>query len=382
MTMTKTTTVRGRLRSGSLLVAGALVLAACGGGGGFGGTSAGGASPGAKAGAEAGAASGPQLSDPPPIEGSVVSEGDEHTIKFGIGLSETSPQYLSVEYFRDVVEKRTDGRLKVNIFPNSQVGDDKQMMSGLQSGSLDMTYPSTSPATTLVPELRVFDLPFLFPSAEDADRVLDGPVGQELLAKFDGTGIKGLAWAENGYRQITNSTKPVKAPQDVAGLRLRVMENPIQVDIWKTLGANPTSMAFGEVFSALEQGVVDGQENPWSTIYTSKFHEVQEYGSETRHVYTPFIIMISQQLFDRLSPADRAIVQEAAEATRDYNRTINREYQNYAKAQLADTGMKVTDLTDEQLAAFQQATQKVYDTWAPQIGADLVSRVQSQVKGG
>ncbi len=373
------TTLRARALPGSMLLAAALALSACGGGGGFGGTAASSPPPGAASGA---AASGPQLSAPPPIEGAVVTEGESRTIKFGIGLAETSPQYLSVVHFRDVLAQRTNGRLKVDIFPNSQVGDDKQMMSALQSGSLDMTYPSTSPATALVPELRLFDLPFLFPEAEDADKVLDGPIGTSLLKKFDGTGIKALAWAENGYRQLTNSNKAVTTPEDVKGLRLRVMENPIQVDIWKTLGANPTSMAFGEVFSALEQGVVDGQENPWATIFSSKFNEVQDYGSDTRHVYTPFIIMASQQMFDGLSPEDQAIVQEAAEATRDYDRTISREFADYAKTQLKAGGMNVNDLTAEQQAAFQEATQPVYDKWAPEIGSDLVAEVQSQIDAG
>ena len=379
--MTSTIT-RTRLLPGTLLMAGALALTACGGGGGFGGenTAAGG---GASAGAGGGTGGDvPNLTEPPPIEGDVVSEGESRTIKFGIGLAEASPQYLSVAYFRDILDERTDGRLKVDIFPNSQVGDDKQMMSALQSGSLDMTYPSTSPATTLVPELRVFDLPFLFPTAEDADEVLDGPVGTELLKKFDGSGIKALAWAENGYRQLTNSQKPVATPEDVKGLRVRVMENPIQVDIWKTLGANPTSMAFGEVFSALEQGVVDGQENPWATIFSSKFNEVQDYGSDTRHVYTPFIIMMSQKTFDALSPEDQQIVQEASEAARDYDRVLSREYSDYAKEELEEGGMEITDLTTEQLAAFQEATKPVYDKWAPQIGADLVEQVQSQIADG
>lgn len=378
--MAQTVTMR-RFLTGSLVLSTTIALAACGGGGGsgFGGTSGNAGASGGSGGSAA--ASGPSLSDPPPISGAVVKDCDAHTIKFGIGLSETSPQYLSVKYFQQILDKRTDGKLKVNIFPNSQVGDDKQMMSALQAGSLDMTYPSTSPATTLVPELRLFDLPFLFPKAEDADKVLDGPIGQQMLAKFNGTGIKALAWAENGYRELTNSKKAVSAPADLNGLKLRVMENPIQVDIWKTLGANPTSMAFGEVFSALQQGVVDGQENPWSTIYSSKFYEVQKYASDTRHVYTPFIIMMSQKMWDSLKPACQQVVQDAANATKDYDRVINRQYSDYAKAQLKQHGMQITDLSPDQLKAFQAATKPVYDTWAPQIGTDLVHQVQAQVAG-
>jgi tripartite ATP-independent transporter DctP family solute receptor len=310
----------------------------------------------------------------------VVAEGDQHTIKFGIGLAQTSPQYISVEYFRDILAQRTNGRLTVEIFPDSSVGDDNQMMSALQSGTLEMTYPSTSPATSIVPALSLFDLPFLFPTPESADAVLDGPTGQEMLDAFEGSGIKALAFAENGYRQLTNSQRAISSPADVAGLAVRVMENPIQVDIWRTLGANPTSMAFGEVFSAMEQGVVDGQENPWNTILTSKFFEVQDFASETRHVYSPFIIMIGEAFFNGLSPEDQQIVQEAALAARDYERTVSREFNDYSKQQLIDNGLQITDLSADQLKAFQEATQPVYDKWSPEIGADLVARVQEQVQ--
>ena len=370
---------RTRLAAISVLAAAStMVLAGCGGGFESPSEASGGTNGGDSSSESAG---GPELSDPPPIEGDVVSEGDEQSIKFGIGLSPGSPQYLSVEYFRDILEKRTDGRLSVEIFPDSQVGDDNQMMSALQSGTLEMTYPSTSPAASIVPELGLFDLPFLFPTPEVADEVLDGEIGQEMLDEFDGTGIKALAFSENGYRQLTNSKQPVTSPEDVKGLAVRVMENPIQVDIWKALGANPTSMAFGEVFSALEQGVVDGQENPWNTILTSKFYEVQDYASETRHVYTPFIIMIGEKFFDGLSADDQAIVQEAALAAAKYERTVSREFNDYAKQQLIDHGMKINDLTDDQLKDFQEATQPVYDKWAPKIGQDLVDRVLEKTQG-
>ena len=380
------TTARRHLLPTTLLLAGSLALTACGGG--FEGDETE-AQPGADAtaGGEAGteeeaAESGTlQLSDPPPIEGDVVDQcEDSYEIKFGIGLAEDSPQAMSVDYFEQILDQRSGGRIDVTLFPNSQVGDDLQMMNALQSGTLEMTYPSTSPATGIVPQLRLFDLPFLFPTAEDADAVLDGPIGQEMLDAFDGSGIEALAFAENGYRQLTNSQRAVATPEDVNGLRIRVMENPIQVSIWETLGANPTSMAFGEVFSALEQGVVDGQENPWSTILTSRFYEVQDYGSETRHVYTPFIIMIGEQFFEGLCPEDQELIREAAVQARDYQRTISREYNDFARDQLAEQGMEITELTDEQRAAFQEAVQPVYDRWRDEIGADLVNRVQEQTQ--
>lgn len=323
---------------------------------------------------------GPDLTPPPEVEGEVITEDlGEYTINFGIGLAEESPQYQSVEYFRDILDERTEGRISVEIFPNSQVGDDLQMMNALQSGSLEMTYPSTSPATGIVPELAVFDLPFLLPTTESADEVLDSELGQQMLDEFEGSGIKALAFAENGYRQLTNSQGPVEGPDDVSGLAVRVMENEIQVEIWRTLGANPTSMAFGEVFSAMEQGVVDGQENPWSTILTSNFYEVQDYGSETRHVYTPFVIMIGEDYYNDMPEEYQTLIQEAAEDTRDYERIISREYDEWSKEQLEEQGMEITEISDEQLAEFQDATQPVYDQFSEQIGEDIVQQVQDIV---
>lgn len=376
----RTRTHTRRAMSTSLVLAGALTLTACGGFGEDEPADNGGEDAAGETGAAEPAAGGPELSEPPAVEGDVVAEGDSYEIKFGIGLAEDSPQALSVDYFGEILDQRSEGRIDVNLFPNSQVGDDLQMMNALQSGTLEMTYPSTSPATSIVPELQLFDLPFLFPTPEDADAVLDGEIGQEMLAGFDGSGITGLAWAENGYRQLTNSQRAVSTPEDVEGLRVRVMENPIQVSIWETLGANPTSMAFGEVFSALEQGVVDGQENPWSTILTSRFNEVQDYGSETRHVYTPFLILIGEDFYDGLSEEDQALIQEAAVQAGEYQRVISREYADYAREELASVGMEITELSEEELAAFQEAVQPVYDQWEDEIGPELIQRVQEQTQ--
>ncbi|KAA0013836.1 TRAP transporter substrate-binding protein [Billgrantia pellis] len=327
----------------------------------------------------------PDLSDPPAIEGDVLEDHGSHTLRMGIGLAESSPQYLSSQYFADILEQRTDGRLTVNIFPNSQLGDDVQMMEMLQTGSLDMTYPSSSPATTYVEELAVFDLPFLLPNREAAIAVMQSDTAQRMLDGFEGSGIKALAFSENGYRQLTNSARPVESPEDVAGLdvsglTIRTMENPVHLSIWQTLGANPTPMAFGELFSAMEQGVVDGQENPWSTILTSNFHEVQDYGSETRHVYTPFIMMISERTWERLAPEYQELVQEAARQSAEYEIQLATEYDDWSREQLEEKGMQITRLNDEQIAAFQEAVQPVYDEWAPRIGEDLIAEIQDIVE--
>ncbi|WP_431023571.1 TRAP transporter substrate-binding protein [Halomonas sp. H5] len=323
----------------------------------------------------------PELSAPPAIDGEVVGDHGSHTIRMGFGLSEGSPQYLSSRYFADILEQRSEGRLTVQVFPNSQLGDDVQMMEMLQTGTLDMTYPSSSAATSYVSELAVFDLPFLLPSREAAIEVLQSEAAQSMLDAFEGSGIKALTFSENGYRQLSNSARPVASPEDVAGLdvrglTVRTMENPVHLAIWEALGANPTPMAFGELFSAMEQGVVDGQENPWSTILTSNFQEVQDYGSETRHVYTPFVMMMSERTWDRLHPDYQALVQEAARQSAAYEIQISAEYDDWAREQLEERGMQITRLDDAQIAAFQEAVQPVYEEWAPEIGEELIAEIQ------
>ncbi|MGM0825334.1 MAG: TRAP transporter substrate-binding protein [Pseudomonadota bacterium] len=326
----------------------------------------------------------PELSDPPEIDGEVVGDHGSHTLRMGIGLSENSPQYISSQYFGEILEKRTDGRITVNVFPNSQLGDDVQMLEMLQTGTLDMTYPSSSAATSYVEELAVFDLPFLLPSRDAAIEVLQSDVALELLEGFEDSGLKPLAFSENGYRQLSNSARPIETPEDVAGLdvrglSVRTMENPVHLDIWETLGANPTPMAFGELFSAMEQGVVDGQENPWSTILTSNFHEVQDYGTETRHVYTPFIMMLSERTWDSMAPEYQELVMEAARQSAEYEIQLSAEYDEWSREQLEERGMEITRLNDEQLAAFQEAVQPVYEEWAPEIGEDLIEDIQAIV---
>ncbi|QJQ99016.1 TRAP transporter substrate-binding protein [Halomonas sp. PGE1] len=327
----------------------------------------------------------PDLSDPPAIEGEVLGDHGNHTLRMGLGLAETSPQYLSSQYFGEILSQRTEGRISLNIFPNSQLGDDVQMMEMLQTGTLDLSYPSSSPAVTYVSELAAFDLPFLLPTREAAIAVMQSDVAQSMLDAFEGTGIKALTFSENGYRQLTNSARPVTSPEDVAGLdvrglSVRTMENPVHLAIWQALGANPTPMAFGELFSAMEQGVVDGQENPWSTILTSNFHEVQDYGTESRHVYTPFIMMMSERTWNRLAPEYQELIQEAARQSAEYEIQLATEYDDWSRDQLEARGMQITRLDDEQIAAFQEAVQPVYDEWAPRIGEDLIAEIQAIVE--
>jgi tripartite ATP-independent transporter DctP family solute receptor len=304
---------------------------------------------------------------------------DVYKISAGIGLNDKSAQFQSMKFFKELVEKNSDGKIKVDLYHSSQLGDDREMMEALQMGTQEMTCPSTAPIAPFVNGFKVFDLPFLFPTYEAADYVLDGPVGQDLLNQLPEIGLIGLAYWENGYRQLTNSKRAVATPEDCKGLKVRTMENPIHLAAWKALGANPTPMAFGELFSAMQQKVVDGQENPWGTIYLQNFPEVQDYSTDTGHVYSPFVLLMSKKFWDKLPEDLQKVVKEAAMEAKDHNRKLNREMNAKYLDELKKV-MTVTILTPEQKAAFQEAVQPVYDQFADEIGPDLIKAVQKNVK--
>lgn len=297
-------------------------------------------------------------------------------ISAGIGLNDKSAQYQSLVYFKKLVEKNSAGRIVVETYHSSQLGDDREMMEALQMGVQEMTCPSSAPVAAFINGFKVYDLPFLFPSAAAADRVLDSDVGQKLLDQLSKIGIKGLVYWENGFRQLTTSAHPVKQPKDLEGLKIRTMENPIHLAAFRAMGANPTPMAFGELFSAMQQKVVDGQENPWGTIYLQNFFEVQSFTSDTGHIYSPFVLMISQKFWDKLPQDMQKMVMDAAVASRDHNRKLNRKLNAEYLEKLKDK-MTVTMLTDEQRRAFQKAVQPVYKQYSDEIGLELIKSVQA-----
>ncbi|MBM7622656.1 TRAP transporter substrate-binding protein [Sporohalobacter salinus] len=306
-------------------------------------------------------------------------ENKTYTIRAGIGLNDKSAQYKALEKWKQMVEKRSDGRIKMELYHSSQLGDDREMMEALQLGTQEVTCPSTAPIGEFVSEFKVFDLPFLFPNNETADYVLDSKIGQNLLKKLEDKGMIGLAYWENGFRHLTNSKRAVKTPADVKGLKARTMENPMHLAAWREMGANPTPMAFGELFSAMQQGVVDGQENPWGTIYLQNFYEVQDYVTNTGHVYSPFVLMISKKFYDKLPKDLQKMLKETAKEVKDYQRRINREMNAEYREKLKDK-MNVTILSAEEKQPFKEAVQPVYDKYKDEIGADLVESVLQKVK--
>ncbi len=300
-------------------------------------------------------------------------------LKISNGINEQHPTYLACKEFEKIVESKLPGKYDVQVYANAQLGDDVRATEAVRMGTLEMVATSASPLTGLVPEFNVFDLPFIVPSEKAADAIYDGPIGAKLAALLEPKGIKLLAYYENGFRQLTNSVREVKSPADLKGMKVRTMQNPIHLAAWRALGANPTPMPFSEVFTAMQQKTIDGQENPIPTIYLSKFYEVQKYVTLTGHVYGPHILLINKKMFDSFPAEDQKIILEAAQASAKFQRETNRKMNRDFIAELKKAGMTVTELTPEQVKAFQEAVKPVYDEWIPKIGKDLVAEFQAAV---
>ncbi|MFZ9406289.1 MAG: DctP family TRAP transporter solute-binding subunit, partial [Burkholderiaceae bacterium] len=238
-------------------------------------------------------------------------------MKISISVAQNSHQGVAIDVFAREVEKRTGGRHKIQTFYSGALGAERESIEAVQLGTQELTFTSTGPVPNFVPEARILDIPFLFRDKAHARAVLDGPIGQEMLGKFEAKGFKALAWGENGVRHMTNSKRPVNSPDDLKGLKMRTMENPVHVTAYKGLGIVTTPMAFTEVFTALQQGTVDGQENPLSVIMSAKFEQVQKHLSLTGHVYSPAIFLMNKGSFEKLSAADKqAFIEAAREAVK------------------------------------------------------------------
>lgn len=288
--------------------------------------------------------------------------------KLGHAVNEKHPYHLGAEKFKEIVEKETNGRIEIKLFPNNQLGTgERDMIEGIQLGTVDIVVTSTGPLSGFEKKFMLFDFPFLFRDKEHAYKVLDGEIGQYVLGLLEKQGIKGLAWYENGFRHSTNSKREVLTPEDAKGLKLRTMENKVHMAIWRALGADPTPMAWGEVFTSLQQGTIDGQENPIPIIYTQKVYEVQKYVSLTGHVYSPAVILMSKSKFDQLPDDYKEILLRAAKESGDLERKLITEMENEQVEKLKEVGM-VVSYPDK--ALFLEATKSVYDEFKGELGED------------
>lgn len=269
------------------------------------------------------------------------------TMKISISIAQNSHQGIAIDTFAKEVEKRTGGRYKIQPFYSGSLGGERESIEAVQLGTQELTFTSSGPIPNFVPEAKILDIPFLFRDKAHARAVLDGPIGQEMLTKFDSKGFKALAWGENGVRHMTNSKRAVNGPEDLKGLKMRTMENPVHVAAYKGLGIVTTPMAFPEVFTALQQGTVDGQENPLSVIMASKFDQVQKYLTLTGHVYSPCIFLMSKASFEKLSAADKQAFLDAAKEGVKANRARVDEDDAKGVADLRSKGMNVIENVDK-----------------------------------
>ena len=304
----------------------------------------------------------------------------DRNIKLSNGVNEDHPVGAGIKRMQEVLNAKSGGKMKINAFWGGAAGNDLQATQALRAGTQEMVIPSTSPLVGIVKELGVFDLPFLFANEKEADAILDGPVGQLLNKRLEEVGLVNLAYWENGFRNLTNSKHPVAKVEDFSGIKVRVMQNNIFLDTFKTLGSNAVPMAFPEVFTALETKTIDGQENPFVTINTSKYYEVQKYLSVTRHAYTPFLVLYSKKMFDALSKDEQAALREAAVEGQKVQRATIRANDSKALAELKTRGMQVNEISAAEQKRMLEKVKPVYEKNSATIGPDIVNAVMNELK--
>jgi len=299
--------------------------------------------------------------------------------KFATQNPKGHPLVTGMERFAEIVAKKSGGKMKVDLFPGGVLGSDQANVSALQGGTLDMVVLNSGILASQAKEFGVFDFPFMFANPKEADAVVDGPFGKMMHEKLKAYGIVGLAYWELGFRDITNSRRPITKVDDIAGLKLRVIPNAINVDWVKALGANPTPLPFPEVYAALDQKAIDGQENPPTVISANKFYEVQKYIVLSNHQYNPQSLIFSKKVWDTLSPANQKILSGAAVEAGKYQRQVSRDAAGSALENLKKNGMEATELSSAELAKFREAMKPVIAKHSEIVGPDIVRALQAEL---
>ncbi|MDO6822888.1 TRAP transporter substrate-binding protein [Marinobacter sp. 1_MG-2023] len=302
---------------------------------------------------------------------------DPVTLRLAHVVNEQDGFHIAAVKFQDLVAERTEGAVSIELYPNASLGDERTLLEGMQIGTVDMGVITNGPVANFVEEMAVFELPFLFPSPQAAYEVLDGPIGQELLDKLSEVNLKGLAYAERGFRNLTNSERPVNTPEDLDGLRIRVMENPVYVDTFRALGANAIPMAWTEALTAMQQGTIDGQENPVNVVHSFKLNETQNYMTLSRHTYAPAIFVMGMPAWNKLPKAAQDVLSQAAQEAAEHERQVNAEMASKQLEELRAAGMQINDEPD--IKAFQSAVKPVYEQYGKEFG-DYLPRIQEALK--
>jgi tripartite ATP-independent transporter DctP family solute receptor len=303
---------------------------------------------------------------------------DPVVLKLGHGTSTTSLYHLGSEKFKELVEAKTNGAIKVEIHSDGSIGHDKDLINYMKMGTVQAGMIGVEPLVGIAPKFAVIGLPYIFPTRDAAYKVLDGELGAEMAAELPKNhGMRILGYFENGFRNVSNSKNEVISPADLAGLKLRTPQSPVSLAIFKALGANPTPMSFGELYTALEQKTVDGQENPLAIIYFNKLHEVQKYISLTGHMYSPMVLAISEKTWGELSAEQQKAVQEAANEARDYERKLSADQEADLISKLKAEGVQVTEVDP---VPFIEATKDVHLEFDAEYGADFYQKIVDQTK--
>lgn len=303
-----------------------------------------------------------------------VGSDSETLIRFGHGAAESNERHLAVLKFKDLVEEKSEGKMKVQVYPNEQLGSEAEMIESVTFNDLQMV--AASAFSQYDQRISVFELPYLFDSYEEAWNVLDGDIGQQVAEPLLEDGLRIVAYFENGFRHVT-SNKPIEKPEDLNGLKIRTPEFPLSVSTFKAFGSNPTPMAFGELYMALQQGTVDAQENPIANTYASKFNEIQDYLNLTGHQYMPLPVAISDEFWQTLTPEEQQIITDSAREAAQFHRDILRENEEEMLSELKDAGMTVIEPDKDR---FREKAEKVYDAYKNRFGEEIVTNILKSVE--
>lgn len=295
----------------------------------------------------------------------------ETVIRVGHGANEQYHMHRALLKFEELVEAGSNGEIDIQIFPSSQLGPDREMIEGVQTGVLEMAVSPSSFFAGWDPAFAVIELPYMYASKDIALKVLNGEAGDKMLSRLNEQGLVGLGWLENGLRHVTNNVRPIEKPEDLNGIKLRTMKVPAHVATFEALGANPTPMNFGEVYSALQQGVIDGQENPVALIDSQRFYEVQKHVSLTGHVFTVYIPVISEAFYSGLSAEHQTLLKDSMQKAEAYQQDLVNSEEAGQLQKIRESGVNVVDLTADQRQVFSDQTASVRAAYRDEVGADV-----------
>ena len=302
------------------------------------------------------------------------------TARLGHAMPDSHPQAMAMNKFVELAGKYTNNNVQIKAFHSALLGSDEKMLQAVQSGTQEFYIGTLAPFSTRIKEVQVWDLPFMFANNEEVYKLLDGESSKKILKQLEPIGVVGLMWASMGFRNLSNSKHPVTKLEDISGLKIRVMANPVALETWKTLGANAVPMAFAEVFTALEIKAIDGQENPLVHMYSNKMQEVQKFISLTNHVYTPVALIVSKKFWDGLSDADKQGVQKAANEARIVQRQLIEEGDKDVIKKFEQAGVKVNTIAPAELARIQEKVKPVVTKFSTQIGEEYIKGFYAEIE--